>query len=133
MSLMQQLIADVRKHEHSLEEREAELKDELAKTRKMHREVVRHRERLERDHGNGEVALPLGEPDEEEEATDEADDADTYPDFDPDEPLVPAEEVSWEDSKDAADAAEARAMQAEVSSKIRRRKAKATAEEVADG
>lgn len=94
--------------------------------------IRRYRKSLNKQYPSSQATLPLAplDDDEEEEATDEADDADTYPDFDPDEPLVPAEEVSWEDSKDAA---EARAMQAEVSSKIRRRKAKAAAEEVADG
>src|SRR4051812_12079843 len=101
----------------------------------MHREAVRHRERLERGHGNGEVVLPLGEPeDEEEEATDKAEDdaglADARPGI---ADVAQQGRIAWGDVKDAADVAEARVMQAEVSSKIRRRKAKAAAEEVADG
>jgi hypothetical protein len=90
MNIIQQLIADVRKHERFLEERDVQLKDELRQNRKTLKEVVRHRERLERDHPNGEAALPLAPPDdeEEEEATDEAPESESPAEA---ESLVPGE------------------------------------------
>lgn len=95
MNIIQQLIADVSRHQRSLEERLAVLKDEQSKTKKILSQVARHRERLERDHGNGEATLPLAPPDEEEEeATDEVDDADAMHAAHPVvrvEPLIPGE------------------------------------------
>jgi hypothetical protein len=158
MNIIQQLIADVRKHERFLEERDVQLKDELRQNRKTLKEVARHRERLERDHPNGEAALPLAPPDdeEEEEATDEAPEPESPAEAEPlvpgewspgyevpeedaaidDSPMSPSEEEQY--AQDLAVAEEAAkpwkpADTVESEKPIRRRKAKAAVEEVAGG
>jgi hypothetical protein len=146
VNLIEQLQTDVARHQRQLEERLAELKAEMVETRKVLTSVAKYRAKLGKQHPNGEAALPLVPPDdEEEEATDEVDDADAmhaaHPVVGALEPLVPEE---WspgyetpsplsEDEMGPEEFDQAMAKEREPApvepEKPRRRKAKAAAEE----
>ena len=88
MNLIAQLQADVARHQSQLEARLAELKAEIVETRKVLASVIKYREKLARQHPNGETVLPLTDPEEEPDI--EPFDADKT--FGPtEEPLVPDE------------------------------------------
>jgi hypothetical protein len=152
VNLIEQLQTDVARHQRQLEERLAELKVEMVETRKVLTSVAKYRARLDKQHPNDEAALPLAPPDdEEEEATDEVDDADA--EVDPNtglpetkESIVPGEwSPGYEVPKESDEANTLTPEQISAASEkglspseysegngskpIRRRKAKATAEE----
>jgi hypothetical protein len=126
VNLIEQLQTDVARHQRQLEERLAELKAEMVETRKVLTSVAKYRARLGKQHPNGEAALPLVPPDdEEEEATDEADDIEAEVDPNTGLPIPGEQSPGYETPPEVP---------AESEKPIRRRKAKATAsEEVAGG
>jgi chromosome segregation ATPase len=155
VNLIQQHMENVSRELAQLEEQLARLKAEQDETRKLLNNIRRYRKSLNKQYPSSQATLPLAPSpdDDEEEATDEADDADAmhaaYPvvgsiehhrhtsidgDLDrPEEYDSDHESLDEEALAKNYEVPPEEPAPAEPKKPVRRRKAKATAEEVIDG
>jgi chromosome segregation ATPase len=145
MNLIEQHMENVARELAQLEDRMAQLKSEQDETRKLLANIRRYRKSLVKQYPSSQATLPLAPPDDEEEEEDPSDPSPEEQEAAGNEPLIPGEwnpdyEVPEEPSSNSLTPEQNSAacekglspseyLESIGNKPIRRRKAKATAEE----